>query len=152
MKNDLEKIINPNINQVFILSCPANFPFSFARHLWFICNEKWQLSRWEVLFRKNKNISLWHLHLNYFSPFSGIEIFPFFEKLLRKWKLISKIEWEIAEKMIIFIKESKENYPYRNYNLVWTNSNTYVKWILNNFKEINIKLPWNSFWTNPNKF
>ena len=47
--------------------------------------------------------------------------------------------------MIEFIKTSKDAYPYKNYKLSGPNSNTYAQWILNNFPEAGIKLPWNCF-------
>jgi len=125
---------------------PCNLPFSFASHIWFVCNEKGAISRWELLFRVNKNKDWGHLHLNYFKPFSGIEIIPFCNIFLWSGKLIGVVEGELAEKMIGFIKQSRKNYKYlKIYSLTGSNSNTYAQWVLNQFPEVNIKLPWNSF-------
>jgi len=147
--NDFDKLIKPDDYQVFILCCPANVPFNFAIHTWFVCNEKGKISRWEVLFRANKDSTWGHLHLNHFQPFSGIEIFPFFERWLWQSRLLKKIEGERAKVMIDFIKMSKKDYPYlKKYSLVGVNSNTYVKWVLAHFDEIGKTLPWNSFGKN----
>jgi len=149
MKNNIyNSMINSEKYQVFILHCPANLPFFFARHTWFVCNEKGKISRWEVLFSANEDKSWGHLHLNRFLPFSGIEILPFSIRWLWKVRLLTKIEGELAKKMINFIHLSKENYPNKNYSLSGTNSNTYAQWILNRFAEMEAKLPWNAFGKN----
>ena len=145
---NFDKLINPHKYQVFILCCPANIPFNFAVHPWLVCNEKGKISRWEVLFRANKDKSWSHLHLNHFPPFSGVEIFPFSERWLWQGRLLSKVEGKLAKRMINFIKRSKENYPHKYYSLGGTNSNTYVQWILNHFTEVTTKLPWNAFGKN----
>lgn len=147
--NNDNKLIDPEKYEVFILRCPANVPFIFAIHPWFVCNEKGKISRWEVLFKKNNNKAWGHLHLNRFSPFSGIEIFPFSERWLWHSRLLKKVEGEMAKKMIDFIKMSKENYPYlKKYSLSGANSNTYAQWVLAHFTEICTTLPWNAFGKN----
>jgi len=146
--NNYNELIDPEKYEVFILYCPANVPFIFAIHTWFVCNEKGKISRWEVLFRENKNETWGHLHLNRFPPFSGIEIFPFSEQWLWHGQLLKRVEGEMAKKMIDFIKMSKDNYPYKNYLLGGINSNTYVQWVLNHFAEICTRLPWNAFGKN----
>jgi len=146
--NDYNKLINPDEYQVFILYSPANVPFNFAIHPWFVCNEKGEISRWEVLFRVNKDSSWGHLHLNRFPPFSGIEIFPFSEQWFWKGRLFKKVEGELAKNIIDFIRKSRANYPHKNYSLGGTNSNTYAQWVLNHFPEIDLKLPWNAFGKN----
>lgn len=150
MNNDnYNKLIAPEKYEVFILYCPAAAPFIFAIHSWFVCNEKGRLSRWEVLFRPNKDKGLGYLHLNRFPPFSGIEIFPFYEKWLWRSRLLKKFEGEMAKKIIGFIKMSKENYPHiKKYSLCGTNSNTYAQWVLTHFAGIDATLPWNAFGKN----
>ncbi|MFA7209796.1 MAG: DUF3750 domain-containing protein [Parcubacteria group bacterium] len=150
MGNDnCDDLIDPEKYEVFILRCPANVPLIFAVHPWFVCNEKGEISRWEVLFRANEDASWGHLHLNRHPPFSGIEIFPFLAKWQWHSRLMLKVEGEMAKKMIGFIKMSKENYPHlKNYSLCGTNSNTYAQWVLDNFAEIGATLPWNAFGKN----
>ena len=71
--NEFEALINPNIYQVFLFSCPANIPLNFAAHTWFVANKRGELSRWEVLFGKNRSKTCWgHLHLDFLPPFQGI--------------------------------------------------------------------------------
>lgn len=147
--NNYNTLINPKKYEVFILLCPANVPFVFAVHPWFVCNEKGKISRWEVLFRANEDKSWGHLHLNRFPPFSGIEILPFSERWLWHGWLLKKVEGETAKNMIEFIKMSKENYPHlKKYSLCGTNSNTYAQWVLAHFAEIGTTLPWNAFGKN----
>ncbi|MCX6717057.1 MAG: DUF3750 domain-containing protein [Candidatus Taylorbacteria bacterium] len=150
MNTAQNNLINPEKYEVFVLYCHANIPFSLAIHPWLVCNEKGKISRWEVLFRKNRDKTLGHLHLNHYLPFTGIEIIPFVTKWQWQSKILSKIEGEVAKRIIDFIKTSKKNYPYiKKYLLISTNSNTYVQWVLNNFfPEVNIKLPWNAFGKN----
>ncbi len=147
MKNNYEKLVDPNKHQVFIMRCPAGIPINFASHTWLVCNEKGEISRWEVLIVANKDKTWGHLYLNQHPPFRGIEIF-FHSRFHWNSKLLKQIEGELAEKMIDFIKKSKENYPFKEYSLIGTNCNTYTKWVLNNFPEAGTKLPWNCFGKN----
>ncbi len=147
-KNNHQKLINPKKYQVFVLCCPCNIPFNFISHSWFVCNEKGKISRWEVLFRPNKNKKWGHLHLNRFNPFSGIEILPFSSKFYWKVRLLKQIDGDLAKKMIEFIKKSRENYPYKKYSSFNANCNTYTQWVLDKFKKLKLKLPWNSLGKN----
>jgi hypothetical protein len=154
-KNNFKNLIKPEGYQVFLFVCPVSIPLNFASHPWFVCVKKGEVSRWEVRFEKNTtdpSIGR-HLHLNSLPPFSGIEtiqILP--KKFLSKAKLLGHtegIEGSLAEKMIDFIKSSPENYICRNhYSFLGPNSNTYAQWVLNNFPDFKIKLPWNSFGKN----
>jgi hypothetical protein len=147
-KKDYKKLIDSNKYQLFIFYSKANLPFVFALHPWFVCNEKGKLSRWEISYLANKDSSFGHLHKNSYPLFSGIDIFPFTFNSKLKWnsKLLCQYEGDLAKKIINFIKKSKSNYPaLKDYSLVGPNSNTYVQWVLKNFKEIKMELPWNSF-------
>ena len=151
MLDNQERIgLDKNKYQVFLFVCPGNMPFNFAAHPWFVVNEKGQISRWEVLFRKiERETSRNHLYKNFFPPFTGIEIFPFLQKYFWQGRLLGKIEDEVAERMAKFIKDSPGAYPYvEKYFLSGPNSNTYAQWILNHFPEIKIELPWNAFGKN----
>ena len=136
--------------QIFLFVCPGNIPFNFAAHPWFVVNERGEISRWEVLFRKIERETSWgHLYKNFFPPFQGIEIFPFLQKYFWKGKLIGKIDGEVAERIAKFIKDSPNIYPYtEKYFLSGPNSNTYAQWILNEFPDFKVKLPWNAFGKN----
>lgn len=147
--NNDNEVFDPWKYEVFLLYCPAHVPFNFAIHSWFVCNEKGKISRWEVLFRANKDKTWGFLHQNHYPPFSGIEIFHFSTRWYWQSRLLKKVEGEMAKEMINFIKMSRENYPYvQKYALSGANSNTYVQWVLNHFTEIGTKLPWNAIGKN----
>ncbi len=148
---DTYKIVDDNKFQVFLMACPASFPFIFALHCWFVCNKNGKLSRWEILFRKKQVKTNWnHLHLNYLRPFEGIEAFPFILKFhWKKIKLIGYMEGNRAKRVISFITDSKQKYPYTDkYNLLGPNSNTFVQWIIDNLPNSKLRLPWNAFGKN----
>jgi hypothetical protein len=147
--NEIKKIINNDSYQVFLLTCPANLPFIFAKHSWFVINKKGVLSRWEVLFEKNMcELSWQHLHKDFLKPFDGIGYFPYFYKLLQKSRMEYFIEGDInsdAKKISDFIENSPKIYPFcDNYQLTGPNSNTYVQWVLDNNPQLKISLPKNS--------
>jgi len=150
MENKFQNLIDEKKYQVFIFTCPSNIPFIFASHPWFIINKLGSISRWEVLFTKNsKENSFGHLYLNFFLPFQGINIIPFYLKYFWKGKLLGQIEGEPAKRMAEFIENSPTNYPHTNeYSLIGPNSNTYAQWIIDHFPELNVKLPWSSIGKN----
>jgi len=149
MKKDLfEKLVDKEKTQVFLFTCPAHLIFSFAVHPWFVINERGALSRWEVLHRDVKWKTKWgHLYRDIYSPFRGIEVIsPSSSSLYWKPKLVAKLEGGDAIKMAKVIKESPQIYPYSNsYSYTGPNSNTYAQWVLDQFKELNVKLPLNAF-------
>ena len=148
-----DTLIRKDKYQVFLFACPANLPFSFATHSWLVVNRKGIVSRWEVLFRKHACETSWgNLHKNAFLPFQGIHIFPFSNSDKHFWKRISLIghidgnEGSLSNRMVDFIKSSSQKYPFCNtYSLVGPNSNTYVKWVLKQFPQCKLILPWNAF-------
>lgn len=145
----MEKRINKDKYQVFLFTCPANLPFSFGRHPWFVVNMKGDISRWEVLWENEACPDSWgHLHRNMFPPFKGIGILPFYYKILWPGKYLGHIEGDensVAKRMADFILNSPKNYPLcNNYRLSGPNSNTYGQWILNRFPEFKAKLQVNA--------
>ena len=146
MENNFENLINKDKYQVFLFACPAYFPFNFLRHPWFVLNKKGTLNRFEIAhFKNNKDKDLKHFHKNLYPLFQGVNI-SFFINYFWKAKLQGYVEGDensIAEKVIIFIENSKENYPYCNYyRFLGPNSNTYAQNILNKFPEFKVKLSW----------
>lgn len=152
-REEFYKLINKEKYQVFILTSPAPFPFSFARHPWFVLSKKGQLSRWEVIHRNINHSARWgQLYMDLFSPLQGIEVVLFLKKYFWKSKLLGQIEGEVAEKIAKFIESSPTSYSHSyNYHFFGPNSNTYAQWVLNNFPEVKIKLPWNCFGKNYKK-
>ena len=142
----MDNLLNKHKFQVFLFSCPANIPFTFFTHNWFVVNNKGDVSRWELLIEKNICKTSWnHLHKDAFQPFSGIGYFAFLPKFLsRKSKLLAVIEGDkdsIAAKMTKFILESPDNYPYSSFYFpTGPNSNTYIQWVLNRFPNSGLSL------------
>ena len=151
---DFEKLIDKEKYQVFVFACPACMPFTFAVHPWFVVNKKSVISIWEIKYYRNSNDKT-YLHKNNQGPYQGIEIIPYLRKFIYKSRLIGYVEGDensFIKRISDFIENSKENYPYLGeYSLTGPNSNTYVEWVLSNFPDSEIKLPWNSFGKNYKK-
>jgi len=140
-EEEFQKLVDKEKNQVFILSCPAYFPFNFFQHPWVVINKKGEISRWEIRHNKNKENQM-HLYINNQKPFEGINK-TIFIKSYWNAHLLGFIEGEVALNAINFIEQSKENYPYLNkYSGCGPNSNTFIQWILNKFPEFHIVLSW----------
>ncbi len=135
----------PSNYEVLLFICPVIIPFNFSSHAWFLCIVDGKISRWEVrIERDRKREQGKHLFLNAYTPFSGIGRWPFFPKKYPwKSKLIYRVNGPLAQRMTEFISMSKYNYPYKDkYFVLGPNSNTYIQWVLNNFPEFKVKLPW----------
>ena len=76
-------------------------------------------------------------------------MFSFSQKYFWKGKLRRYIEGgegSLAQRMAECIENSPKMYPYCNtYAPRGPNSNTYVQWVLNQFPQSGLTLPWNSF-------
>ena len=144
--NEFKRIVKKNTYQLLIFTSRASLPAIGISHTWLVTNKKGKMSRWELLFRKEKNTRRWgHLYLNHFRATVGVEIIPFYGHYFWKSKLLAKIEWKSAEQLIKTIENSKKTYPYKNiYHFIGPNCNTYVQYILNKHPKIKIKLPWNA--------
>ncbi len=131
--------------QVFVFDTPLNYPINFARHPWFVLNEKGKVSRWEVRMESAKNGN--HLRIDFWSPFQAMHL-TFFGLTDYTWKpellgVIDGGENSEAQRIIKFIKDSPENYPYQyRYSIFGPNSNSYLEWVLNKFPELNIEPSW----------
>ncbi|MBP6884610.1 MAG: DUF3750 domain-containing protein [Candidatus Pacebacteria bacterium] len=151
---DFEKLLNPAKYQVFVFSCPASIPINFARHLWFVVNQRGLVSRFEVLHKIIEGKEHWgYLHKDALPLFSGTLKFPIFSS--ETWddvKIIDAIEGDensTAREISDTIVHSFETYAFKDkYSLLSSNSNSYVGWILSQFPEWNIKPPWNAFGLN----
>ncbi|HAE36926.1 MAG: hypothetical protein UR85_C0002G0025 [Candidatus Nomurabacteria bacterium GW2011_GWF2_35_66] len=151
MENNYQNLIDLNKYQVFLFKSRVTFPFIFAIHPWFVLNKKGELSRWEVIHIKGyKAEEKWgHLYKNLFPLFQGLGFFIFSKKPTFKIKLIGSVEGDLASKMISFIENSPENYKHKYiYHFRGPNSNTFATWIINNFPDSGMKLPWNAFGKN----
>ena len=153
MKKNLpfEKLRRNDLYQVFVFSCPVNFPYSFARHPWVVLNKKGVLSRWEIFWQKDRAAPSWgHLHKDFYPPTQGTRITRFAKKTpfwpSRVDTYIEGEEGSLAEKIVSFIESSPEKYPYcYKYSLFGPNSVTYAQYMLKQFSKSGLRLPWNSF-------
>jgi hypothetical protein len=149
-----EKLINPDLYQVFLFSCPPSLPLSFARHPWFVVNKKGVISRWEVIASPEMyNIKTrWgHLCFNALPPWQGLRIFRSTAHLWPLWPtrlhgVVEGGEDSLAQTMAEFIERSPHEYPYiERYAYTGPNSNTYAQWVLDHFPQSKLVLSWNSF-------
>lgn len=159
MKRQFETPLRSDLFQVFLYACPANMPFFFATHPWFVVNKKGEVSRfgkgrhegtrWEAFFEQGRGAISWgHVHQDALLPFEGIEIWPYSRKYHWRGRLLGYVEGKegsLAHRMAEFIEHSGETYPYsKTYSLFGPNSNTYAQWILNHFPESGLYLGWRS--------
>ena len=140
--------------QVFFYTCPAHRPFSFAIHPWVVTVSKGVTTRWEVIHREYKGKERYgYVYKNFYTnPSQGIKKHSFSSEYWEA-KLIGSLngdEKSTAKQVIDFIEKMTPFYPHQeNYSLYpGPNSNTYIAWILGNFPELNIRLPWNAFGKN----
>ena len=155
MSKSIENLIKPDKYQVFLMKSRASIPIMFACHPWFVINKKGIISRWEVVWNPqeyNMDTSWGHLGKNFMSPFLGLRILLFTHKFLWKSSLIKMLEGDegsVASRMIEAVEGSHETYLHKNtYSFLGPNSNTYVQWIINQFPESGMVLPWNCFGKN----
>jgi len=156
----VESLIKPDRYQVFLMACPATFPFTFATHPWLVINRKGIVSRHGVGYRQAPLAQrpglhsctagcAGHLHKDSRAPSEGIEVFPFFVWPTWNGHVVASIEGgegSVAARMVEVIAGSAQTYPYRHrYRFLGPNSNTYAAWALNQFPESGIRLPWNAF-------
>jgi hypothetical protein len=150
---NFEKLLNNGKYQVFLFTCPPSLPLSFACHPWFVINKKGLLSRYEVIASPAKYgmQSTRHLYINALPPTRGLRIL---RSTLYSWYIwpvtligvYEGAEGSVAARMVECIENSPQNYPFSNrYAYTGPNSNTYVQWILNQFPNSGLKLPWNAF-------
>jgi len=143
-EKEFEKLIDRNKYQVFVLMSPASF--FLAKHPWFAVNKKGEIHRYEI--RHHLNESKVHLHVDKQPPFQGMPLIYPIQKFFLNPKLLKMIEGNEnsrAKELVDLIENSKENYPYlKKYAFLGANCATYVVWVLNDFPELKIKLPWNA--------
>jgi hypothetical protein len=94
-----------------------------------------------------------HLHKDFYDPAQGISKYIFSNKYL--WESVELLgyvegdEQSIAGQMADLVESSPQAYPYcLKYSLLGPNSNTYVQWVLNQFPQSGLRLPWNCFGKN----
>ncbi|HEV7449035.1 MAG TPA: DUF3750 domain-containing protein [Candidatus Paceibacterota bacterium] len=129
-------------------------PLSFARHPWFVVNKKGAVSRFEVSATTDmggQESPSGHLCVNALPLWEGLPVLRSLGYGRWTWssRLVGIVEGDessLAARMIEAIEHSPKTYLncYR-YAYTGPNSNTYAQWVLNQFPEASLKLPWNSF-------
>ncbi len=146
---EYKRIINKEKYQVFLFSSPIPYPLNFAVHTWFVINLKGKISRWEFgQFKGSPHKNGIGVLKNFFEPTEGMN--KYFWKSYPRFtsKLIDFIEGDensTASNLAEFIENFSDSYPLKDkYILTGPNSNTFVQWIINQYPEANIKLPFNA--------
>lgn len=146
---EFEKLIKKDQYQVFVFSSNCSFPVTPARHAWFVVNNKGTISRWEILFNKNETTNSWgHLYKDYLPPTVGMKMIRFAWSPYWEGQLLAAVdgaENSDVHKLVELIESSPNSYPHNdNYNMIMgPNSNGYIGWVLRQFPELGIELPWN---------
>lgn len=139
--------------QVYFFSCPAHIPFHFALHLWIVTVGPTGITRFEVLHSKRTNVKHYgYVYLNYCPATRGLRRRRG-SKEFWKSKLLGSITGDdksLAEQMVNFIHNYSKDYPYKDTYRIFPgpNSNSYVGWILSQFPEAQINIPWNALGKN----
>ena len=148
--SNLEKLININKYQVFVLNSQASFPLTFALHPWLVTNERGVITRYEI--KHSAKLDKSYLYVNDQPPFQGLPwIWPI-NRFFQPAQLLGFLEGDEnsrAKILVDKIKSSPLHYPFRNkYAFLGANCATYIAWAIKDFPEIKIKLPWNAFGKN----
>lgn len=135
--------------QVFLMACHCRLPVTFARHMWLVVNRKGTFSRWEVLIEQNCCGTSWgHLHKDAQLPFKPLGLLAITGHSpwdAETYGLAEGVEGSLAHRMADVIESSMNTYPHlHTYKLLGPNSNTYVRWVLDQFPEFKVGTPWNA--------
>ena len=151
-QSELQKLIDKDKYQVFILMSSAALPFITFHHPWLVINEKGNLSRFEIRHTHNKDRALGYLHIDAQEFFQGLPLFYGFNHFFQPTKLIKLIEGDdnsLANRIVEFIKDSPKKYELLGkYSFLGPNCGTYVEWVIDNFPETDVKLPWTAIGKN----
>ena len=144
----LDHIVDTSQYQVFLFSSPVPLPFFFARHCWFVVNNKGTITRVEFAkFGFKNNVTKIDIFKDKNKFCYGMTIYPSYS--LRHIRYNSKIHFTVegdknslAYKLASFILTKSTKYPLiKEYKLLGPNSNTYPQWVLSHFPELKVKLP-----------
>lgn len=146
-------MIKSDCYQIFLMSNPSRL--LLFTHPWFVVNHKGTVSRWAIgRGAINGNPRYGWINKDALPPFSGVPfLLPFgIHRLAWKPKILGYVEGgegSLAERMVEAIENSKDTYPYRDvYFAKGPNCNTYIQWVLNQFPEAEMRLPWNAYGKN----
>lgn len=96
-----------------------------------------------------RGIGWGHLYLDAREPFAPLGLLTIGGKAIFDADFLGKCEGgegSTAEKMVNLIESSPTSYPNcEKYSLFSPNSNSYVRWVLRQFPEVKLRIPWNTF-------
>ena len=151
----IEELLKKDRYQVFLLTCPATLPFSFAAHPWFVVNDTKTVLRYGISWQHTlirKEYAEGCLYKYGGDLEAGVPVTPIFQDVFPQiWhgRLMGYIEGSEdspAARMAEVIENSLRTYPYVHaYSVFGPNSNTYAQWVLDHFPEPPLQLPWNAF-------
>lgn len=148
------KLVKPDICQVFLLSSPCSLPASMFMHTWLVTNNFGVIHRWDVWsYKKRVTAENGHMTMDFYPPTVGLSLMPGSNDSLNisrfQSRLIGSVEGDIgsiAQTMVEFVEKRHLEYPfkYKYHYFPGPNSNTFVQWVLNHFPESGLKLPWSA--------
>ena len=149
-EGEFSQLIDKDKYQVFLLGSPLPIPLNFAIHTWFVIQLKGKIHRWEFgRFRGSPHKNGIGVLKDYLKPTDGMNILFWRTNPRFSAHLINFIEGgdhSMAHKLALTIETKSNGYPFKNiYALKGPNSNSYMQWILNEFPNSDLKLPWNAF-------
>lgn len=142
---ELKKRANLHDKALFILSSPIPYPFSFARHFWFVIKVEEEWERWEFGQFKSAPGNGIGVFKNLMPLTMGMNRYFWKRKPRHKSYLHYSLSAEepLTHKMIDFIQQEAPNYPMRDtYRYLGPNSNTFMQWVLKHFPELKFQLSW----------
>jgi len=152
---EFTSLIKKDKFQFFVFSSPCSLPLSFALHSWIVTNDHGEVHRYEVWSYKSRfNNESGHISIDFYPATTGLTLLPGPDSNISSTIFGSTIigyveggEGSLAHRMADFVESRHKEYPnkFKYHYFPGPNSNTFVQWILNNFPECKIKLPWNAF-------
>src|ERR1700742_1721692 len=119
IQEEFEKLVKPDLYQVFLLSCPPSMPLSFARHPWFVINTKGTITRYGVKASPQMyglTNCFGHLCINSLPPWRGLTILrsrpDWYIWPVTLHGVVEGGEESLAKRMAEFIEQTPQTYPY----------------------------------------
>ena len=136
------------MTKISLYSCPCYFPFVFAVHTWLLIEEDGKVSRFEKGWTTSfpQGIRSGYVYQDSMPSTAANSFLPFVSWSPFKARCEGVFTGADAARMAACIRSSPERYPYTDsYNILFHNSNGYVKWILAQFPSCGLNMPWNAF-------
>lgn len=142
-----------DLYSVALWASPMPRPISFAVHTWFVVSYQGNQDRYEVWDPASSNTN-GVLCINIAPPDRGCRTHIFSDPLQSQQTFTSLQLAEVtgpagsaAAALYNFIVHNSPAYPHKGRYVMYPgpNSNTYTQWVLNQFADSELRLPWNAF-------